>query len=46
MFNAAASVSVVPLGDDQHCHVIDGALTDPDALALWARRQTFTPPQG
>jgi hypothetical protein len=46
MFNAAASISVVPLGEGRHCHVIDGALADPDALIGWARRQAFSPPRG
>jgi Family of unknown function (DUF6445) len=46
MFNAAATTSAVPLGDGQYCHVIDGALTDPDAIVEWARHQAFTPPLG
>jgi hypothetical protein len=46
MFNAAATTSAVPLGDGQYCHVIDGALTDPDAIVEWARHQAFTPPRG
>jgi Family of unknown function (DUF6445) len=46
MFNAAASISAVPLGNGRHCHIIDGALTEPDALVEWARRQSFTPPRG
>jgi Family of unknown function (DUF6445) len=46
MFNAAATISAVPLANGQHCHVIDGALTDPDALVEWAGRQVFTPPRG
>jgi hypothetical protein len=46
VFNAAASISVVPLGGGQHCHVIDGALTDPDALVEWACYQVFAVPRG
>jgi hypothetical protein len=46
MFSVAATVSVVPLMDDQRCYVIDGALTDADALVEWACHQPFAPPLG
>jgi len=46
LFNPAPSVRTVSLGGNRECHVIDDALTDPNALAAWARTQSFVPPQG
>lgn len=44
-FNARVAVQDLRFGAGRVCHVIDGALNDPEALVSWAATQVLDPPQ-
>lgn len=46
LFNPAPTIHSIPLGQGAYCHVIDGALVDPEGLVRWAQTQVFRPARG
>jgi hypothetical protein len=46
LFHPQPRVSVVPLGGDRPCVVVDDVLANPDAVVAWAASQRFEAPQG